>query len=803
MEPRIVIPVNPWGHETDAQIWSGRESPPLAEAVELMAGELPASAARADTTGSERPSTQAGEGSEEADAALLNHAKLRSDGSTAPGSTRQPREREGAWGDRWRGGAASLWLSLVQALSRHRKYVWVAAGPLSAAIILVIAEEVADTYEGVPGMLACLCWMAIWWLSEAMPIAFTSLLPLALFPTLGILGADGTARSYVNDTIVLFVGSFMLALAVEKWGLHRRIALKLLLLLGKAAGPKGMGPRLLLLGFCLGPGFISMWISNTATAVMMVPMAVGVLHKFRAGGAQEGQHESRSRALFSPRRGPGGLPPESPRETAGRTGMHSPSRLGSGAMVAVPGAVGAIAHSTPPAPVVYITVATENLDTQNLPRTGGSDPVSAEACSPKGVGDDSDNARRARSTASKEGPPDMGGTASAAQESRTSLHQGGGLEEANAHSPTSPGMVALEVEGPVGVEDAAVAANREAVARYCRGVVLAIAWACSVGGMATIMGTGPNLVLSGVWRDLFPEAPTITFFQWAAFGFPLSMLMLLLLWLLLCILYCPGSSIGPVAAALDLSVIQQEYEDLGPPSFAEKVVLGDFMVLATLWMTHGVPGFEVVFGEKVDDGTFAIIAGMLLFVIPSLAVPGQMILDWATCRRLPWDIVLLLGGGFALSSGVRKSGLSQWLGAHMHALAALPPILLPPAVALLIVVTTEFSSNSATATIFLPILAQVAISIGRHPLLLMLPATIACSFAFMLPVATPPNAIAYATGFVRMADMARSGAVLNIIGLIVLSIFVPTLGAWVFKLDVPASQLLWAHSQAPPAPSTP
>eukprot|EP00897_Mesotaenium_endlicherianum_P004245 jgi/Mesen1/3849/ME000207S02863 len=221
----------------------------------------------------------------------------------------------------------------------------------------------------------------------------------------------------------------------------------------------------------------------------------------------------------------------------------------------------------------------------------------------------------------------------------------------------------------------------------------------------------------------------------------------------------------------------------GPLSFPEVIIVVDFVVLVLGWVSRsvedGVPGWEGFLAE-VDDGTFG----------------GESILNWDMCRNLPWDIILLLGGGFAMSEGVAQSGLAQFVGAHMHALRGLPTLLLVPAVALVVVVTTEFSSNTATATVFLPLLAQVALSIERHPLLLMLPATLACSFAFMLPIATPPNAIAYATGMLRMLDMALPGAVLNAIGMGLLTLFVPTLGAWVFSLDAPPEQLTWMHANS-------
>eukprot|EP00271_Cylindrocystis_brebissonii_P020775 TRINITY_DN7040_c0_g5_i1.p1 TRINITY_DN7040_c0_g5~~TRINITY_DN7040_c0_g5_i1.p1 ORF type:complete len:777 (-),score=150.66 TRINITY_DN7040_c0_g5_i1:36-2096(-) len=351
--------------------------------------------------------------------------------------------------------------------------------------------------------------------------------------------------------------------------------------------------------------------------------------------------------------------------------------------------------------------------------------------------------------------------------------------------------------------------TRYAVHLYSKAVVLAIAYSASIGGMATLIGTGPNLVLSGVWRHLFPDAPPITFFDWFTFGFPLAMLFLLILWACLCVWYCPGSDQTAVASALDMKIVMEEYRQLGPLSFAERVVLIDFMVLACLWMTRSIGekgegeyvGWSGLFHDRVDDGTVAIAAALLLFFIPSRRAVGEKILEWSMVGELPWPIVLLLGGGFALSAGVTSSGLAAWIGSHLHGLHFLPPLLLVPSVALLVVICTEFSSNAATATVFLPILAQVAISIGCHPLLLMLPATCACSFAFMLPIATPPNAIAYATGYLQMRDMVIPGMVLNVIGIGLLTLFVPSLGNFIWEFEE-ANEFQWSKFSNGTSPGT-
>lgn len=207
----------------------------------------------------------------------------------------------------------------------------------------------------------------------------------------------------------------------------------------------------------------------------------------------------------------------------------------------------------------------------------------------------------------------------------------------------------------------------------------------------------------------------------------------------------------------------------------------------------------------VDDGTAAMAAALILFVIPSRRERerGEQILEWKMVGQMPWDIVVLLGGGFSLSTAVSQSGLSSYIGDHLSLLHSLPTSLLVPSLSLLVVFCTEFSSNSATATIFLPLLAHVSLSLNLHPLLLLLPSTISCSFAFMLPIATPPNAIAYSTGFLKMRDMAIPGGILNIVGIGLLSLFVFTLGDQIWDLDEKAENLSWVHFQNSSSPSLP
>ncbi|CAK9205862.1 unnamed protein product [Sphagnum jensenii] len=466
-------------------------------------------------------------------------------------------------------------------------------------------------------MLGAVLWLAIWWLFEAVPICITALLPLVLFPFLQLMQADHVAEKYMNDTVVLMLGTFILALGIERFSLHKRIALRILLFFG--GNP--MDPRLVLLGFCIGPAFISMWMSNSAAAVMMIPMATGVL---------------------------------------------------------------------------------KHLDDE----------------------DDPNKVKR----------------------------------------------------------DFQVA------------VILAITFATAIGGLATLTGCGPNLVLPGIYSGRFPDAPKVTYLKWMMFALPLALPFLIFEWLLLCWLFCPLSSVPIIESKLSRTMMEQEYLALGPMNFAEKFIAGEFAVLVVLWCTRTLgdyPGWSSFFGGLPNEGTVSVMMAIILFLVPSKMAEGQKLMDWNTCKKLPWDVVLLLGGGFALSAGIRSSGLAISIANNMEVLHVVPYLLLTPVVALIVNIMTEFSSNVATATLFLPLLAEVAISIGWHPLLLMIPATFSSNFAFILPIATPPNAIAHATGYLKSADMFIPGLILKAAGIVLLTILTPTLGSLVYDLNQPVKDLPW------------
>ncbi|CAN9510896.1 unnamed protein product [Ophioblennius macclurei] len=541
--------------------------------------------------------------------------------------------------------------------------------------------------------------MAVYWCTEVLPLAVTALLPALLFPLFGIMKSKDVCMQYLKDTNLLFVGGLMVAVAVEHWNLHKRIALRVLLLVG-------VRPALLMLGFMGVTAFLSMWISNTATTAMMVPIVQAVLEQLNNSDAQ-------------------------------------------------------------------------------FPQIRSSDEVV-----------------------------------------RTS--------DADDDKPTPPSEKQSEAQGPVVVTflDAAAEMEKQKEAeerrKMCKGMTLCVCYAASIGGTATLTGTGPNLVLKGQMNQLFPEnGDVINFASWFGFAFPNMILMLTLAWLWLQFVFmgfnfkktwgCGAEKTEKDVAAYN--VIREQHRLLGPMSFGEINVLAVFVLLVVLWFTRDpgfVPGWATYLfnsdAEYVTDATVAIFVGILLFVLPSKpprfctrrtnsfdtaprqSGPTPPLLNWKIVqKKLPWGIVLLLGGGFALAKGSEDSGLSKWMGEQMTPLQNIPPWAIAIILCLLIATFTECTSNVATATLFLPVLASMSQSIHMNPLYVMVPCTLSASFAFMLPVATPPNAIVFSYGYLKVADMARTGIVMNIIGILCITLAINSWGRAMFQLDAfPA----WANVTA-------
>uniref|UniRef100_A0A3B4AA03 Solute carrier family 13 member 5a n=1 Tax=Periophthalmus magnuspinnatus TaxID=409849 RepID=A0A3B4AA03_9GOBI len=496
--------------------------------------------------------------------------------------------------------------------------------------------------------------MAVYWCTEALPLAVTALLPTVLFPLLGIMESKDVCVQYLKDTNFLFVGGLLVAVAVEHWDVHKRIALRVLLMVG-------VRPALLMLGFMMVTAFLSMWISNTATTAMMVPIVQAVLDQG-----------------------------ESP------TGTRREE------------------------PLLVLSLGVEEL----------------------------------------------------CDEEEESL-------------------------------------------RRSKGLLLSVCYAASIGGIATLTGTGPNLVLVGQMSQLFPQnGDVINFASWFAFAFPTMILMLLLAWLWLQLLYIGCKSCGCGSSRSEeedsaFALIQEQHRSLGPISFAQCSVLLLFSLMVALWFTRDprfMDGWAThLFNnnkEYVTDATVALFVAVLLFILPSEppthlcfwrstpsessvpAGPAPALLTWGVAqKKMPWNIVLLLGGGFALAKGSEESGLSRWLGEQMTPLQSIPPWAVAVVICLLVATFTECASNVATAQ-----------SMSLNPLYVMIPCTLSASFAFMLPVATPPNAIVFSYGYLKVSDMARSGVVMNIIGILCISLAVNSWGRVLFGLDHFPE---WANTTAP------
>ncbi|XP_024050122.1 solute carrier family 13 member 2 [Terrapene carolina triunguis] len=511
---------------------------------------------------------------------------------------------------------------------------------------------------------------------------------------------------YLKDSNMLFIGGLMVAIAVEHWNLHKRIALRVLLIVG-------VRPALLMMGFMSVTAFLSMWISNTATTAMMIPIAQAVLQQL---------HESQQ-------------------ET-------SP--------------VGHVAESINKA-----------FELQEVPD---------------------------KADASQETP-----------------------KQDNGHV-----LTVVEEEKLKDVKQL----EEEKHLTFSKGMSLCVCYAASIGGIATLTGTSPNLVMKGQMDELFPRNNNVVnFASWFTFAFPTMILLLALSWIWLQIMFlgfdfrknfgCGANASMKAKQKMAYRIIKDEHKKLGPMRFSEIAVTVLFLLLVVLWFTRDpgfMPGWATnVFNKNgksyVTDATVVIFISLLMFLIPS-EIPTYLchnraqqapqqdstrkipvlpaLLDWKTVnQKMPWNIVILLGGGFALAKGSEESGLSVWLGSKLTPLQNIPSPATALLLCLLIATFTECTSNVATTTLFLPILASMAQAICLNPLYVMLPCTLSASLAFMLPVATPPNAIAFSYGQLKVIDMAKAGSVLNILGVLTIMLAINTWGYSLFDLN---QFPVWANS---------
>ncbi|QAS52032.1 SLC13 family permease [Halobacillus litoralis] len=468
-----------------------------------------------------------------------------------------------------------------------RQKIGLLLGPLLFVLTLIFLEADGLSDSAV-AILASTLWIATWWITEAVPIPATSLLPLILFPVTGGLEGGATASSYGDNTIFLFMGGFLIALAMQKWNLHKRMALFIIASVGTST-------EQIVLGFMVATGSLSMWISNTATAMMMVPIGMAVIYQASEQLKKKG-------------------------ETVDHSDFH-----------------------------------------------------------------------------------------------------------------------------------------------FGKAVMLGIAYSASIGGLATLIGTPPNTIFKGVVEQTY--GIEVTFAGWMAFGVPLAVIFLAIAWFYLVKMAYP-MRIKELPGGR--KVIREERQSLGMMSSEEKIVMTVFSITALAWISRSFILVEI--NENINDTMIAMTAAVLLFLIPSKNKKGDFLLDWDTAKGLPWGILLLFGAGLAIATGFQETGLAEWIGKQLTILEGVNLILIVIIVAALVIFLTEITSNTATATMMFPIMASLASALSVHPYSLMIAAGVAASCAFMLPVATPPNAVVFGSGYLRIPDMAKAGFLLNVFAVILVTL---------------------------------
>ncbi|PSP75511.1 anion transporter [Halobacteriales archaeon QS_3_64_16] len=486
-----------------------------------------------------------------------------------------------------------------------RNEIGLVLGPLLFAAILLAPNPQGLSPAG-QAVGATTAWVATWWITEAIPIPATSLLPIVIFPATGAIDVDATTAPYASTYIFLFMGGFFIAMAMQRWGLHRRIALRII----KAIGTS---PSRIILGFMVATGFLSMWVSNTATTVMMTPIGLAVI-----------------------------------------------------------------------------------LQTRSL------------------------------------------------------------IEGSEADIPTAQGEF-----------------------NFGTGLMLCIAYSASIGGVATIIGTPPNLILVGAIEETFGRE--ISFAQWMLYGVPIAVVGIAIVWGYVVKAFIPPR-MDSIPGGLD--VINEELKNLGPMNREEKLVLVVFVAAAVAWISRSlVDPFAAI---VTDDSIIAIGAALLLFLLPSRQEDGSLafLLDWETAVQIPWGVLLLFGGGLTIANGFEETGLAQWIGGLLSAFQGVSIALVIGVIVVLTIFLTEVTSNTATTAMLMPILASLAVGLSIHPYAVMIGAATAASFAFMLPVATPPNAIVFGSGYITIPQMAKTGAGLNLIGIILITLLTLSWLPLIWGIDI-------------------
>ena len=470
-------------------------------------------------------------------------------------------------------------------------YVALLAGPALFLLVLLTEPAFNGMSENAWQISGLTAWMALWWITEPVPIPVTALLPIVVVPLLSLDSIGNVTAPYAHPLIFLFLGGFMLSIAMERWNLHKRIALLTMLLVGSK-------PSQQIAGIMLVTAFLSMWMSNTATAVMMLPIGLSII----------------------------------------------------------------------------------------------------------------------------------------------AMQQEQGVSEDN----------------------------------FAKAILLAIAYAASIGGVATLIGTPPNALLAAYLERSYQLQ--LSFSDWMLFGVPLSASLLLVCWFWLTQLHFRLDKVKTIDSR---SLYRQKLNALGAMHNAEKLVLLVFSLAAFCWIFRGP--LSSLIGIKLDDTLIAVFAGSLLFILPVSLKTGQRILQWEDCHKLPWGVLLLFGGGLTLASQIDNAGLSAYIATQIGALGGINLLLLIVLVTSVIIFLTEITSNTATAAAFLPLLGPVAVSLDTSAAMLVIPAAVAASCAFMMPVATPPNAIIFASGKLKIVDMVKAGLVLNLAAIVLITLAVWYLARFIFS----------------------
>uniref|UniRef100_A0A8C8Y3M1 Solute carrier family 13 member 4 n=1 Tax=Panthera leo TaxID=9689 RepID=A0A8C8Y3M1_PANLE len=610
-------------------------------------------------------------------------------------------------------------MGLLQGLLRARKLLLVIFVPLLLLPLPMLhpSSEAACAYV--------LIVTAVYWVSEAVPLGAAALVPAFLYPFFGVLRSSEVAAEYFKNTTLLLVGVICVAAAVEKWNLHKRIALRMVMM----AGAK---PGMLLLCFMCCTTLLSMWLSNTSTTAMVMPIVEAVLQELVS--AEEEQL------------------------VAGNSGAEEAEPISLD-----------VNNSQPSLELIFVNEEstadfTSLMQDKNL---NGVPPITnpVKMASPQGK-------KQHRS-----------------QEKPLVLIPGPRNQELNRKYKSQHDQM------------------------ICKCLSLSISYAATIGGLTTIIGTSTSLIFLEHFNNQYPAAEVVNFGTWFLFSFPISLIMLVVSWFWMHWLFL-GCNFRETCSlskkkktkreALSEKRIQEEYEKLGAISYPEMVTGFFFILMTVLWFTREpgfVPGWDSFFEKKGyrTDATVSVFLGFLLFLIPAKKPcfgkksDGQNqepsrgtepIITWKDFQKtMPWEIVILVGGGYALASGSKSSGLSTWIGHQMLSLSSLPPWAITLLACILVSIVTEFVSNPATITIFLPILCSLSETLHINPLYTLIPVTMCISFAVMLPVGNPPNAIVFSYGHCQIKDMVKAGLGVNVIGLVIVMVAINTWGVSLFHLD--------------------